>query len=60
MAWALACTPVPKIARTEASGRASRRVARAEPAAVRMAVMCSPSMTAAGAPVSESNTAINA
>ena len=59
-AWALAWTPVPRMARTPALGRASRRVARAEPAAVRMAVMCSPSMMAAGAPVWASKTAIRA
>ena len=50
-AWALAWTPVPRMASVAASGRASRRVARADPAAVRMAVMCSPSMMAAGLPV---------
>ena len=38
------CTPVPRIASTRASGRASRRVASAAAAAVRIAVMYVPSI----------------
>ena len=38
-AWARAWTPVPRIASVVASSRARRRVARAEPAAVRRAVI---------------------
>jgi hypothetical protein len=51
---------VPTIASTGVSGRASRRVESAEPAAVRAAVISVPSITAAGVPVPGSNTAISA
>jgi len=40
--------------------RASSRVASADPAAVRIAVMAVPSISATGEPVSGSNTAITA
>jgi len=55
-----AWTPEPRIASTRASSRASSRVASAEPAAVRVAVMYVPSMSATGAPLSGSNTQISA
>ena len=51
---ARACTPVPKMPRVRASGRARWRVATAEPAAVRAAVRAEPSMTASGIPVTGS------
>ena len=54
------CTPVPRMASTRASGRASRRVASAAAAAVRIAVMYVPSMSATGVPVSGSKSAIAA
>ena len=41
-----ACTPVPTMASTRASSRASSRVDSAEPAAVRVAVMYVPSISA--------------
>src|SRR5688572_14332997 len=47
--------PLPMIARSEASGRDSARVATPRTAAVRMAVMLLASMTAIGAPVSGEN-----
>ena len=56
----LACTPVPMTARTSASGRASARVARADVAAVRNAVIHVPSRSASGVPVSGSNATITA
>lgn len=40
--WAWACGPVPRTARIWASGRASNRAERADPAAVRSAVIASP------------------
>ena len=54
------CTPVPRIASTRASGRASRRVASAAAAAVRIAVMYVPSMSATGVPVAGSKSAMAA
>ena len=54
------CTPVPRIASTRASGRASRRVASAAAAAVRIAVMYVPSMSATGVPVFGSKSAMAA
>ena len=48
------------MAKTPASGRANHRVASAEPAAVRAAVINVPSITARGAPVSASKTAMRA
>jgi len=57
---ARACTPAPSTARVAASRRASRSVASAEPAAVRAAVIASPSISAAGDPVSGSNATITA
>lgn len=54
------CTPAPSTASTEASSRASARTDTAELAPVRTAVMCVPSITASGVPVSASNTAISA
>ena len=59
-AWRCAspCTPVPMIASTSPSE--SSRVASREPAAVRAAVMASPSISAAGVPVAASKTTIAA
>ena len=51
---------MPSTASTPASLRASSLVARAEPAAVRVAVMCAPSMRATGSPVVGSNDTISA
>ena len=51
---------MPRIASTQASGRASRRVASAAAAAVRIAVMYVPSMSATGVPVSGSKSAMAA
>ena len=59
-AWARAWTPVPRIASVAASPRASRRTDSADPAAVRVAVMCVPSISATGRPSSWSNTAMSA
>ena len=59
-AWARAWTPVPRMARVAASSRASRRVASADPAPVRRAVMAVPSSSASGRPSSGSKTAISA
>ena len=53
-------TPAPRIASTRESSRASARVETAAPPPVRMAVMCVPSITAIGVPVSASKTAISA
>ena len=47
-----ACTPAPMTASVCASGRASASVAAADAAAVRMAVIVVPSITAMGSPVS--------
>jgi hypothetical protein len=55
-----ACTPEPITVTLSASVRARRRVANADPAAVRVAVMYSPSMTASGVPVSGSKQQISA
>src|SRR6266576_939166 len=55
-----AWTPVPRRASTSASSRARSRVASAEPAAVRAAVMDVPSITARGVPFSVSKTTITA
>ncbi len=52
---ARACTPEPTIASTDASSRAAARTTSAEAAAVRIAVMCSPSITARQTPVVASN-----
>jgi len=48
------------MARTRASGRASRRVASAAAAAVRIAVMYVPSMSATNVPVAGSKSAMAA
>ena len=55
-----AWTPLPSTARTDASSRASRRVASAEAAAVRVAVMYVPSISATGLPFAGSKTMIAA
>ena len=52
--WARACTPVPTTATTWLSGLASARLADADPAAVRIAVINVPSITATGVPLSGS------
>ena len=53
-------TPVPRIARTVASGQARSRAESAEHAPVRIAVIAVPSSTATGRPVSGSKATITA
>jgi len=50
-----ACTPAPMMAKSPASPRASKRVARPETAAVRMAVMAEAFISASSSPVVPSN-----
>src|SRR4051794_16308136 len=57
---ARACTPVPRIASVDESGRASSRTDSAEAAAVRIAVIAVPSSSASGRPLAGSNMTITA